>query len=102
MRLISIVVGLAAGCDDGDEGSAKPWRQVWCWSRNCVEELLLPGAGDGLEIRDGLLHAGDGVVVGLQEAGVGGDLVAAQAGFLVDDERLDQGGQGDSAGRIVR
>jgi hypothetical protein len=57
------------------------------------EEVRLSGAGDGLEFRDSLLHAGGGIVIGLQEAGVGGDLIAAQAGLLVDDKRLDQGCQ---------
>ena len=84
-----VVVGASACGDDGDDWFGEGLAPGLVLLDELPEEFLLPGAGDGLEIRDGLLHTGGGIVVGLQEAGVGGDLVAAQAGLLVDDEGLD-------------
>ena len=57
---------------------------------------LSPWLEHGLELGDGLLHGGFGVVVGLQKARVGGNLIAAQAGLFVNNELFDQGCEGDS------
>jgi hypothetical protein len=49
----------------------------------------------------GLLHGCAGVVVGLKEALVQGDLVAAQAGLLVHDQLFDLGCEGDAAIEVL-
>ena len=61
-----------------------------------VEELLLSGSACRLEFGDGLRHGGIGVVVGLQEARVGGGLIAAQAGLFIDHKLFDEGCECDS------
>ena len=55
----------------------------------CVKVLFLIGTRHALQFRDVLLHGSVGVIVGLKEALVRGDLVSAQASLLVDDELLD-------------
>ena len=50
---------------------------------------------------DGICEGGFGCVEGSEELRVGGDLVAAQPGFLIDDELLRAGGGGDAfVGRL--
>ena len=59
--------------------------------RDELLEVRAPGRAESWTgAGDRLLHGRLGVVVGLQEARVGGGLVAAQAGLLVDDELLDR------------
>jgi len=56
----------------------------------------LVGLQHGQHLGDGLLHGRVRLVVGFEKARVGGRLVAAEAGLLVDHQPLDQGGQGDA------
>ena len=61
-----VVVGAAAGGDGGDEGLGEGLMPGLVFLDELLEEVCFCGAGDGLELRDGLLHGGFGVVVGLR------------------------------------
>ena len=85
-----VVVGAAAGGDDGDDGFGEALMPGLVLLDEAVEDRSVSaGPAMAWSCGDGLLHGGFGIVVGLKEARVGGDLIAAQAGLFVDDEGLD-------------
>ena len=92
------VGGVAAGGDHGDEGIGEGDMPGLVQLDEFVEVGVRgrAGCGDGLELVDGFLHDGVGVAIGLEKAGVVGGLVAAEAGFFVDDEPVEQGDERDA------
>ncbi len=92
------VVGLTAGADAGDDGFGEGVVPGLLGLTEVLDAgfLDLIGAGDVFEGSELGFEVGLGVVVGLEEGGVGGDLVAAECGFLVDDEGGGEGCFGDA------
>ena len=99
---VEVVVRLVAtggyGCDDLFGKGLMPEPMFF---DELLQGLQLLRFGGGLQLGDGLLHGGFGVVVGPQKTGVGGDLVSAQAGLFVDDKFFDQGRLRDVAVGIL-
>ena len=92
------VVGLAASPNRGDDWQCKGIAPGLVLVRAGLRYMLLLGiaSGDLFELANLGLQARLCVHVGLQEAGVDGRLVSAQAGLLVDNELRHQSRLGDA------